>query len=85
MMAPKLAEAYGYRFNFYSFEVFSTEPPHVHIKGPNGIMKIWLETLEIAECKGIPEHIQNKLLKVVKDNQEKFLAAWKDLKKDVKD
>jgi hypothetical protein len=79
-MSPKIHEEHGYRFYFYSGDVVN-EPAHIHIKGPRGKMKIWLNTLEIAECKGISSHEQNRLLAIVEKNQDKFLDQWNQHKK----
>jgi hypothetical protein len=68
----KVHEARGYRFYFYEGEV-TLEPPHVHIKGEKGRMKIWLFSLEIAHCRGIPAHEQNKILEIVEENRQAFL------------
>lgn len=79
-MSPKIHEEYGYRFYFYSGDIVN-EPAHIHIKGERGKMKIWLNTLEIAECKGIPSHEQTKLLEITEINQQSFIQAWNKHKK----
>lgn len=71
----KVHEERGYRFYFYSGE-WASEPPHIHIKGERGRMKVWLNSLQIASCRGIPPHEQNKLLDIVENNQQLFLARW---------
>jgi hypothetical protein len=68
----KVHEARGYRFYFYEGEV-ANEPPHIHIKGEKGRMKVWLFSLEIASCRGVPPHEQNKLLEIVENNHQTFL------------
>lgn len=80
MMTPRLAKQIGYTFLFYSSEPLAKEPAHVHVESERGEMKVWLETLEIAECFGIPKHDQNKIIKIIKDNQEKFLSVWNEYK-----
>ena len=76
----KIYEARGYRFYFYEGEVF-IEPPHVHIKGEKGRMKVWLLTLELANCRGIPTHEQNRLLEICENNRQAFLKKWQLTKK----
>jgi hypothetical protein len=68
----KVHEELGYRFYFYEGEV-TNEPPHVHIRGEKGRMKVWLLPLEIEHCRGIPAHEQNKLLEIVEKHRQSFL------------
>ena len=75
---PTIHYEKGYRFYFNSNE--NKEPPHVHIKGEKGRMKVWLLALNIANCRGIPDHTQTRLLEIVETNQKKFLREWKEFK-----
>ena len=71
---PTIHWEYGYRFYFNSNE--NDEPAHVHIKGKEGRMKVWLTKLAIAKVRNIPDHKQTKLLGIVEENQKEFLQEW---------
>lgn len=77
---PEIHRERGYKFYFYSGEV-ANEPPHIHLWGKGGEMKIWLDSLEIAEVYNIPSHEQTKLLKIIKERKEEFLQKWYEVKK----
>ena len=78
----KVHEERGYRFYFYEGEV-ANEPPHIHIKGEKGRMKVWLLTLQISHSRGIPPHEQNKLLAICEANRSNFLKKWQSTKKKI--
>ena len=78
---PTIHRERGYNFNFFGGEV-ANEPPHIHIWGKGGEMKIWLDAnLTIARCYNIPAHEQTKLLKIVKEKKKIFLKEWYAIKK----
>jgi len=76
---PTIHRERGYKFYFWVGET-ANEPPHVHIWGNEGEMKVWLADLSIEECYNIPNHEQTKLLKIVKEHQEEFLKKWYAIK-----
>lgn len=77
---PTVLRETGYSFRFYSKE--NNEPPHIHIWGKGGQMKVWLtKDLEIAEVYNIPPHEQTKILKIIEKNKQKFLYEWFEFKK----
>ena len=57
---PTVLRKFGYRFHFYSNE--GREPPHVHITGKGGEMKVWLP----------------KIIGVIKENTKLFMEAWNE-------
>ena len=59
------------------------EPLHIRIKGEKGRMKIWLLSLEIANCRGISAHEQTKLLEIMEENRQSFLKKWQLTKKKI--
>ncbi|WP_147410853.1 DUF4160 domain-containing protein [endosymbiont GvMRE of Glomus versiforme] len=71
---PTIHHERGYRFYFNSNE--NKEPAHVHIKGKEGRMKVWLASLTIDKVRNIPDHEQTKLLEIVESKRDKFLQAW---------
>lgn len=42
---PTILREYGYRFHFYSNE--GKEPPHVHVTGKGGEMKVWIPDMVV--------------------------------------
>jgi Domain of unknown function (DUF4160) len=78
---PTIHRERGYKFHFWVGEV-ANEPPHVHIWGNEGEIKVWLNAgLEIEECYNIPNHEQTKLLKTIKEHRKEFLEKWYEVKK----
>ena len=80
---PLIIQWEGYKFYFYKSEVLF-EPPHIHVKGQGGDMKIWLSTCQEARpiSSSIPNHKKTKILAYVEENLTKFQEAWKKAKKD---
>ena len=66
----------GFRFHFYSNE--RSEPPHVHVTGKGGEMKIWLPSLEVEFSYGLSPGEQRKALEIAKQNAKMFLEKWND-------
>lgn len=65
-----------YRIGFYSEDVRSGEPPHVHVFRDNNELKIWLDNLTIHYNKGFKSSEERKILRVVSQYQTQFLAKW---------
>lgn len=42
------------RFHFYSDE--GNEPPHIHVRTPDGECKFWLEPVRLAANRGVAPH-----------------------------
>jgi hypothetical protein len=52
---PTVIRIGHFRFHFYSDE--GSEPPHIHVRSPDGECKFWLEPIIIlASNRGIPAH-----------------------------
>jgi len=66
------------RLRFYFF--FSREEPrmHVHVEGPSGEAKIWLEpSIETAKNHGLgPADLRNAL-RAIREHEDDIRAAWK--------
>jgi hypothetical protein len=75
-MSPTVLRSGPYRFFFFSNE--GTEPPHIHIKGPGGEAKYWLEPLGLAYNYGYAGHELGRIERLVADNRGLFLEAWND-------
>ena len=74
-MNPTLLKVGPYRFFFFSRE---EERPHVHVVSAEGEAKFWLEpTIALAQYEGFKRAQLRKLQKIVEENYEEFIEAWK--------
>ena len=48
---PTVLRIGAYRFHFYSDE--GDEPPHIHVRSPDGECKFWLDPVALARNNGI--------------------------------
>ncbi|MRX08118.1 DUF4160 domain-containing protein [Pseudoduganella sp. FT25W] len=52
---------------------------HVHVRGPGGEAKIWLEPeVRLASYRGIPPKTLRELLRLVREQRSLFVYCWKD-------
>ena len=72
---PTILRRDGYRFFFYSRE--GREPPHIHVIGHEGEMKVWLESISVAKVYRLPLSKQRKVLEIIQENKEFFQDAWR--------
>jgi hypothetical protein len=73
---PTILRKDGFRFFFYSNE--RNEPPHVHVIGKGGELKVWLEPIKLARAFHISKHDQTAALRLVEENVSLFLRSWKN-------
>ena len=66
----------GFRFHFYSNE--RNEPPHMHITGKGGEMKVWLPSLEVEFSFGLSPTDQRNALEITKQNAKMFTERWNE-------
>lgn len=73
---PTILKKFGYRFHFYSNE--GLEPPHIHVTGKDGEMKVWIPEMivEFSYVFSPPE--QRKIMGVIKENVNLFMEAWNE-------
>ena len=65
------------RLRFY---FFSREEPrrHIHVEGPSGEAKIWLEpAIETAENHGLTPTDLRNALRAIREHEDDIRAAWK--------
>jgi hypothetical protein len=74
---PTVLRKFGYRFHFYSNE--RGEPPHIHVTGKGGEMKIWLPEMVVEFSFGLSPAEQRKVLAVTRSNLDLFLEKWNEL------
>ena len=73
---PTLLVWHGHKFRFYALDV--DEPPHVHVVKDGKSLKVWLTSLDVARNNGYNERDVGRLLAVVAEHQENWVAAWND-------
>jgi len=82
---PQLLRIGPYTFYFWSNESEPLEPVHVHIveglPTPDAT-KVWItatgRALLCHNKSKIPEHVLNRLLRVVEANADTFVQAWRE-------
>ena len=73
---PTLLRWKGYRFFFYSADLW--EPAHVHVYKDGREAKIWLHDVSIAVNFGFPDHALNEIIQAVRRHRAAFMEAWND-------
>lgn len=74
---PTVLQIGSYRFHFYSDE--GHEPPHIHVRSPDGDCKFWLEPdVLLARNNGIRPHDLRKIEKLVFENRAKLVKSYHD-------
>lgn len=72
---PTVLRIGRYRFHFYSDE--RQEPPHIHVRAPDGECKFWLEpAIGLASNRGIAAHELYKIEKLVFEHQILLRKAY---------
>jgi len=72
---PTILRKNGYRFFFYSGE--GNEPPHIHVIGKGGEMKLWLEPVKISRVYGYKSQEQKEVLKITLEHVKIFIEGWR--------
>ena len=73
---PTVLRISGFRFFFYSGE--GSEAPHIHVEHGDGVAKIWLDPVRVAESHGFRTHQLNQVRLLVIEHRLTFLEAWND-------
>ena len=80
---PKIAIYKFLTFFIFAYDALK-EPPHLHIVKEKGNrqhpVKIWLETLRVAESGTLTEKELNKVISLIKANQKELIEAFKKVK-----
>ena len=73
-MSPTVFRAEGMRFFFF----FREEPRiHVHVLGPEGEAKIWIEPqVEVARDWGLGERKLRRAIELVREREDEIRGAW---------
>jgi hypothetical protein len=65
------------KFFFYSNEGNPREPIHIHIRGPSGEAKVWLEpAISIAASRGFNRSELADIIREVAKNRSAIERAW---------
>ena len=67
-----------YRFHFYSDE--GSEPAHIHVRGPDGECKFWLEPVSLASVKGVKPHDVRTMERLVFEHQVVLISAYNEFR-----
>jgi hypothetical protein len=71
---PTVLRVGAFRFHFYSDE--GSEPPHIHVRGPDGECKFWLEPISLASATGIKPHEIRTIERLVFEHKEVLISAY---------
>jgi hypothetical protein len=77
VILPTVLRKFGYRFHFYSNE--GSEPPHIHITGKGGEMKVWIPEMVVEFSYRLSPAEQRKIMVLVRDNVNMLLEKWNEL------
>jgi hypothetical protein len=71
---PTVLRVGPYRFHFYSDE--SREPPHIHVRSPEGECKFWLEPIGLAQNRGISARNLREIERLVFEHRQLFVERY---------
>ena len=75
-MSPTVFKSGAYRFYFSSNE---ESRMHVHVQGPEGEAKFWLEPrIELARNFGMSDRAVTMLLSLIRDSRNEIVRAWQN-------
>ena len=77
---PTVLRIGSFRFHFYSDE--GNEPPHIHVRTPEGECKFWLEPITLAAGKGVRLHDVRTIERLVFEHHAALLAAYHEFRRD---
>ncbi len=64
----------GYKFRFYSSDVF--EPPHVHVLRGGNEAKIWLQPVATEYNRGYNTTELNRIIRLARQHRDGLLEVW---------
>jgi hypothetical protein len=73
---PKILIPGPFKFYFYSQDC--SEPIHIHVQLENRICKIWIDGFRVATSGGFKEHQLNKIIGILKKNEETIRRKWNE-------
>ena len=76
---PTVLRVGQYRFHFYSDE--RNEPPHIHVRTPDGECKFWLTPVALAKNIGLAEHILRDIERIIYEHHAFLLSKYNEYHK----
>ena len=73
---PTVLEEAGYKFIIFTND---HPPAHVHVKKAAGGAKVRLETVEIAEYKGLTPGQLRQIHRIVEENRDYLMQKWYEI------
>lgn len=68
-----------YRFFFWSNENRKTrEPPHIHVISGDGVAKLWLAPVRVAEYWRYTDREIARIARIVEIHRDDLLRSWHD-------
>ncbi len=71
---PTVLRIGSLRFHFYSDE--SDEPPHIHVRSPEGECKFWLDPVALARNRGLPPADLRNIERLVFEHQQLLIQKY---------
>jgi hypothetical protein len=76
---PVILRVKGYKFWFYEADL--VEPSHIHVGKGGKEAKYWLEPIAVARAGRFKPAEINEIERIIKDNYDFLLTAWKEEQK----
>ncbi len=73
---PTVVRVGKFRFHFYSNA--GDEPPHIHVRSPEGQCKFWLDPVELARNNGIVASEVRTIERLVFKHRELLLEEYRE-------
>ncbi|NLT70312.1 MAG: DUF4160 domain-containing protein [Verrucomicrobiaceae bacterium] len=74
---PTVLRIGSFRFHFYSDE--GHEPPHIHVRTPDGECKFWLDpSILLGDNKGVRPHDLRRIESLVFEHRAQLMQAYYD-------
>ncbi len=71
---PTVLRLFNWRFHFYSDE--GMEPPHIHVRTPDGECKFWLSPVRLAKVEGVKPVEVRRIEMAVAAHEGFLLEKW---------
>jgi Domain of unknown function (DUF4160) len=73
-VSPTVLQSGPYRFFFFSSD--REEPPHVHVRRDDKLVKLWLAPIRQAYNHGFKPTEMNRIVAIARENEALLLKAW---------
>jgi hypothetical protein len=76
---PTVLRIGSFRFHFYSDE--GSEPPHIHVRTPDGECKFWLEPVSLASVRSLKPRDVREIERLVFQHKTTLLSAYHEFQR----